>query len=105
MQNLLLYSMGVKSGGFCETQVRSQAVPDSALLCLGVRFWLCREQGAMEWAGSGAGAVVPWALRCGEGTLPAPLSLCSCMKCSSVLVWHKSRVPGVAQAAMQWGDG
>lgn len=27
----------------------------------------------MQWAGSGAAAAVPWALHCGEGTLPAPL--------------------------------
>lgn len=66
MQNLLLYSKEVKSGGFCETQVLSQAVPDSALLCLGITLRLCREQGAMEWAGSGAGAIVPWVLHCGE---------------------------------------
>lgn len=42
-------------------------------------------QGAMEWAGSGAGALVPWALPCREGTLPAP-SPCAAVR-SAGLCW------------------
>lgn len=96
VQNLLLYSR-VRFGGLYDPRCRAQAVPDSALLCLGITL-SCAESHAVgrEWCwGSCA---LGFTLQGRDSSCPITPVLYEVLVCAGVA---QEQGPRVAQPAMQ----